>query len=126
MVVCSDGSTEQVKVEHYGITGLKRTDVNKPRQNRLPDGAEDITIGETICDLEYPEPLPFIDLMSPRFYAICGEQQSFRREGRSVCNLRHLQQAFQGKGNKFSLKVEQTDSPITSKFRAEENFIWPF
>jgi GTP-binding protein len=121
VVVCrKDGSTEQVKVGTLQIfTGLKRTDVEQAQAGEIVclTGAEDITIGETICDLEYPEPLPFIDLDEPTISMqfVVNNSPFAGKEGVYVTS-RHLRsRLFKEKETNLSLKVEQTDSPDNFK-----------
>ena len=113
VVVCrKDGSTEQVKVGTLQIfTGLKRTDVEQAQAGEIVclTGAEDITIGETICDLEYPEPLPFIDLDEPTISMqfVVNNSPFAGKEGVYVTS-RHLRsRLFKEKETNLSLKVNK-------------------
>lgn len=121
VVVCrKDGSTEPVKVGTLQVfIGLKRTDVDQAEAGEIVclTGAEDITIGETICDPEHPEPLPFIDLDEPTISMqfLVNNSPFAGREGTFVTS-RHLRaRLFKEKETNLSLRVEETDSPDSFK-----------
>ncbi len=121
VVVCrKDGAVEPVKVGVLQIfMGLKRTDVDQAQAGEIVclTGAEDITIGETICDPEHPEPLPFIDLDEPTISMqfLVNNSPFAGREGTYVTS-RHLRaRLFKEKETNLSLRVEETDSPDSFK-----------
>ncbi len=120
-VVCrKDGSIEPIKVGVVQIfTGLKRVDVEQASAGEIVclTGAEDITIGETICDAENPEPLSFVNLDEPTISMqfIVNNSPFAGREG-SFVTSRHLRsRLFKEKETNLSLKVEETDSPDNFK-----------
>lgn len=121
VVVCrKDGTIEPTKVGVLQIfSGLKRTDVEKAQAGEIVclTGVEDVTIGETICEVDHPEPLPFIDLDEPTISMqfVVNNSPFAGREGTYVTS-RHLRnRLFKEKETNLSLKVEETDSPDSYK-----------
>jgi GTP-binding protein len=121
LVVCrKDGTYEPIKVGSLQIfMGLKRTDVEQAQAGEIVclTGAEEITIGETVCDPEHPEPLPFIDLDEPTISMqfVVNNSPFAGREGTYVTS-RHLRaRLFKEKETNLSLRVEETDSPDSFK-----------
>lgn len=121
LVVCrKDGTCEPIKAGSLQIfMGLKRTDVEQAQAGEIVclTGAEDITIGETVCDPEHPEPLPFIDLDEPTISMqfVVNNSPFAGREGTYVTS-RHLRaRLFKEKETNLSLRVEETDSPDSFK-----------
>ena len=121
LVVCrKEGTYEPIKVGSLQIfMGLKRTDVEQAQAGEIVclTGAEDITIGETVCDPEHPEPLPFIDLDEPTISMqfVVNNSPFAGREGTYVTS-RHLRaRLLKEKETNLSLRVEETDSPDSFK-----------
>jgi GTP-binding protein len=75
-------------------------------------GIEDFDIGDTICDVENPEPLPTIDVDEPTMSMLFTINNSpfFGKEGKFVTS-RHLKDRLDKELEKnLALKVEPTDS----------------
>ncbi len=121
VVVCrKDGTIEPVKVGSLQVfNGLKRVDVECARTGEIVclTGAEDITIGETICDAENPEPLPFVDLDEPTISMqfVVNNSPFAGKEGTYVTSRQLRQRLWKEKETNLSLKVEETDSPDNFK-----------
>ena len=51
----------------YQFEGLKRVDAEKAELGDIVavSGITDLNIGETACDIEHPEPLPFVKIDDP-------------------------------------------------------------
>jgi GTP-binding protein len=120
-VVCrKDGTNEQIKIGPVHIfSGLKRMEVEEAGAGEIVciTGSEDITIGETICDIDNPEPLPFIDLDEPTISMqfVVNNSPFAGREGTYVTS-RHLRnRLFKEIETNLSLRVEETDSPDSFK-----------
>lgn len=120
-VVCrKDGTIEQIKIGNVHIfNGLKRMEVEKVSAGEIVciTGSQDITIGETICDVDNPEPLPFVDLDEPTIsmYFVVNNSPFAGREGIYVTS-RHLRnRLFKEIETNLSLRVEETDSPDSFK-----------
>ncbi len=69
LVVCSDGEQPRKAkaVSLYEFEGLGRTAVTESSAGSIValSGIPDITIGDTICDPAFPEPLPFVKISEP-------------------------------------------------------------
>ena len=67
--VCKkDGTVYRSKISRMCVfEGLKRTECEDAGAGDIVavSGISDINIGETICDAEVPEPLPFVDIDEP-------------------------------------------------------------
>lgn len=120
-VACrKDGSLQNVKISRlYTFEGLKRVEATSASLGDIVSvsGVGDITIGDTICDADNPEPLPFIDIDEPTIsMTFCVNNSPFAgREGTYVTS-RHLRdRLFKELETNVSLRVEETDSPDSFK-----------
>lgn len=116
-VLCKkDGSLQNIKISKlYSFTGLKRTESPSCSVGDIIAiaGVSNITIGETVCDISSPEPLPFIDIDEPTMSMTFSVNNSpfAGREGTYVTS-RHLRdRLFKELETNVSLRVEETDSP---------------
>ena len=111
---------EPVKIGSIQVfNGLNRLDVEKAQAGEIIciTGCEDITIGDTICDAEHPEPLPFVDIDEPTISMqfLVNNSPFAGTEGTYVTS-RHLRhRLFKEKETNVSLRVEETDSPDSFK-----------
>ncbi len=120
-VICrKDGSLQNIKVSKmYKFEGLKRTDTDEAMLGDIiaVSGVGDITIGETVCDVDNPDPLPFIDIDEPTISMTFSVNNSpfAGREGTYVTS-RHLRdRLFKELETNLSLRVEETESPDSFK-----------
>ncbi len=120
-VTCKkDGSLLNMKVSRlYLFEGLKRVEADEAMIGDIVavSGVGDATIGETICDVEYPEPLPFVEIDEPTITMTFSVNNSpfAGREGTYVTS-RHLRdRLFKELETNVSLRVEETDSPDSFK-----------
>ena len=120
-VICKkDGSTSQVRLtKMYMYEGLKRVEAQTASIGDivLVSGVGDVKIGETICDVECPEPLPFVDIDEPTISMHFSVNNSpfAGKEGEFVTS-RHLRdRLFKEMITNVSLRVEETDSTETFK-----------
>ncbi len=116
-VICKkDGTTVQSKVTRlYEFDGLKRVDTQEASLGDIVavSGLGEINIGETICDVEAPEPLPFVDIDEPTINMTFSVNNSpmAGREGTYVTS-RHLRdRLFKELETNVSLRVEETEAP---------------
>lgn len=103
----------------YVFEGLKRIECEEAGVGEIVavSGIDDINIGETICDAEVPEPLPFVDIDEPTVSMTFSVNDSpfAGREGTYVTS-RHLRdRLFRELETNVSLRVEETDSPDSFK-----------
>ncbi|MCX8130073.1 MAG: translational GTPase TypA [Clostridia bacterium] len=120
-VICrKDGSLQNIRISKlYTIEGLKRIDAAEAALGDIVSvsGVGDITIGETICDTDTPEPLPFIDIDEPTISMnfIVNNSPFAGREGTFVTS-RHLRdRLYKELETNVSLRVEETDSADSFK-----------
>ncbi|MGI6173613.1 MAG: translational GTPase TypA [Christensenellales bacterium] len=99
--------------------GLKRVPCEEAKVGEIiaVSGFEDIGIGDTLCEVGHPEPLPFIKISEPTVsMTFCVNDSPFAgREGQFVTS-RHLRaRLFKEMQTDVSLRVEDTQS--TDAFR---------
>lgn len=116
-VICKkDGTTVQSKVTRlYEFDGLKRVETQEASLGDIVavSGLGEINIGETICDVDAPEPLPFVDIDEPTINMTFSVNNSpmAGREGTYVTS-RHLRdRLFKELETNVSLRVDETDTP---------------
>ncbi|MDE3153823.1 MAG: translational GTPase TypA [Acidobacteriota bacterium] len=117
VAVCKlDGRVQATKVTKlFAFEGLKRVEIAEAAAGDIIclAGIEDITIGESVTDVEHPQPIPPIAVDEPTVSMIFGVNTSpmAGREGTYVTsrNLRD-RLARELLGN-VSIRVEDTDSP---------------
>ena len=115
-----DGSLEKVKITKlFSFRGLKRTDLQETDLGDIVAvaGVADITIGETITNVDKPAPLPPITIDEPTIamqFTINTSPFS-GREGQFVTS-RHLRERLEKELlTNVSIRVEDTGSPDTFK-----------
>ncbi len=120
-VLCrTDGSTQNIKISKlYTFSGLKRVETPASSVGDIIAiaGIGNITIGETVCDVNNPDPLPFIDIDEPTISMTFSVNNSpfAGREG-SYVTSRHLRdRLFKELETNVSLRVEETESPDSFK-----------
>ncbi len=120
-VLChEDGSTSNVRItDIYMFEGLKRveTDCATAGEIVLICGATDINIGETLCDSEHPDPLPFVKIDEPTLSMnfIVNDSPFAGREGKFVTSRNLRDRLFKEIETNVSLRVEETEYSDTFK-----------
>ena len=111
-----DGSVERATVSRLYVTeGLERVEADEagPGEIAAIAGIEEITIGETLADLERPEALPLITVDEPSLSMLIGTNTSplAGREGTQL-TARVLKSRLDAElvGN-VSLRVQDSDRP---------------
>lgn len=123
MVVLSkqDGSIqENVKVAKlYQFDGLKRVEVEEGFAGDIVavSGIQDLNIGETICDPEHIEPLPFVKIDEPTLSMnfIVNDSPFAGTEGKFVTSRNLRARLFKEVETNVAMRVEETDSTDTFK-----------
>ncbi len=111
----ADGSIKKVKVKELHVfEGLGKNKVQEVHAGDIcaVTGIEDFEIGDTLADLENPEPLPRISIDEPTMNMLFTINNSpfFGKEGKFVTS-RHLRDRLIKETEKnLALKVETTDS----------------
>ena len=101
------------------IQGLNRVPVQEATVGDIVwiSGIENITIGDTICATDAPEPLPFVKISEPTVEMTFSVNDSpfAGREGKFVTSRQLRERLFRELLKDVSLRVEETDS--TDSFR---------
>jgi len=114
-MLCKRDKNMKVRIkELYLFKGLNREKVEAVRSGDICAvvGLEDFEIGDTIADLENPEPLPRINVDEPTMSMLFTINNSpfFGKEGKYVTS-RHLRdRLFKETEKNLALRVETTDS----------------
>ncbi|NTV91605.1 MAG: translational GTPase TypA, partial [Clostridiales bacterium] len=115
-VICTkDGTNRNIKLSRvYKFDGLKKVETETAMLGDIivVAGVGEINIGETICDVECPEPLPFVNIDEPTINMTFSVNNSplAGREGTYVTS-RHLRdRLFKEVETNVSMRVEETDS----------------
>ena len=121
VVLCKqDGEQENVKISRlYQFEGLKRVEVESAMMGDIVcvSGIADIEIGETACDPECIEPLPFVKIDEPTISMnfIVNDSPFAGREGKYVTSRNLRDRLFKEVETNVSMRVEETDSTDTFK-----------
>ena len=121
VVLCKqDGEQENVKISRlYQFEGLKRVEVESAEMGDIVcvSGIADIEIGETACDPECVEPLPFVKIDEPTISMnfIVNDSPFAGREGKFVTSRNLRDRLFKEVETNVSMRVEETDSTDTFK-----------
>ncbi|MDR0532248.1 MAG: translational GTPase TypA [Oscillospiraceae bacterium] len=103
----------------YQFEGLRRVEVEQAALGDIVcvSGIEGITIGDTLCDPECPEPLPFIVIDEPTIAMnfIVNDSPFAGREGKFVTSRNLRDRLFKEVQTNVSMRVEETDSADTFK-----------
>ena len=116
-LLCSYGDGhKRVKITNlYLFDGLKRVPVEHADMGDIVavSGVEGINIGDTICDTEHPEPLPFVEISKPTISMTFSVNTSpfAGQDGTYVTSRNLRERLFKETYSDVSLKVEETDSP---------------
>ncbi len=121
VVLCKQGGEqENVKISRlYQFEGLKRVEVESAAMGDIVcvSGIADIEIGETACDPECVEPLPFVKIDEPTISMnfIVNDSPFAGREGKFVTSRNLRDRLFKEIETNVSMRVEETDSTDTFK-----------
>ena len=117
MVVCArlDGSQKQFRIQKmYGFLGIKKIEIEEASAGDIVAiaGLPDISVGETICDIGYVEPLPILKIDEPTLQMTFGVNTSpfCGKDGKLLTARKIEERLFKETEKDVSLKVEQNDS----------------
>ena len=117
VIICrKDNQFSTAKVSRlYQFEGLKRVECTEGKMGDIVaiNGINEINIGETLCDIDCVEPLPFVNIDEPTISMLFMVNNSpfAGREGKYVTS-RHLRaRLFREVETNVSMRVEETDSP---------------
>jgi GTP-binding protein len=117
VAVCKlDGRVQPTKVTKlFAFEGLRRIDITEAAAGDIVclAGIEDITIGETIADVEHQVPMPIIAVDEPTVSMIFGVNTSpmSGRAGQFVTSRQIKDRLDRELLGNVSIRVEPTDSP---------------
>ena len=107
---------KKVKISKlYEFDGLKKVEVDKADIGAIVavSGIADIHIGDTLCDLENPEPIPFQKISEPTISMnfMVNDSPLAGQEGKYITSRHIRDRLFRELNTDVSLRVEETDSP---------------
>ena len=120
-VLCrQDGTQENVKFSKiYQFEGLKRVDCDDAEFGDIVcvAGIADLNIGETACDPNCIEPLPFVKIDEPTISMnfMVNDSPFAGKEGKYVTSRNLRDRLFKEVETNVSMRVEETDSMDTFK-----------
>ena len=120
-VLCkADGTQQNVKISRlYQFEGLRRVECEEAEAGDIicVSGIEDINIGETLCDPECIEPLPFIKIDEPTIAMnfIVNDSPFAGKEGKFVTSRNIRDRLFKEVETNVSMRVEETETTDTFK-----------
>ena len=99
----------------YTHMGLKKVEVEEAKAGDIIEiaGIPDIHIGDTICDLNNPEKIPFVDIDEPTVSMTFSVNNGpfAGREGQFITSRHIRDRLFKELDRNVSLRVKETDSP---------------
>lgn len=116
VVLCKqEGTRENVKISRlYQFDGLKRVEVQSAAAGDIicVSGITDLNIGETICDPDNVEPLPFVKIDEPTLSMnfMVNDSPFAGQEGKFVTSRNLRDRLFKEVETNVSMRVEETDS----------------
>ena len=114
IAICKKDKTDNARVTKlYTYEGLKRIEVEEAGAGDIValSGVTDINIGDTICDYDNPEKIPFVDIDEPTVSMTFSVNNGplAGREGQFITS-RHLRdRLFKELEKNVSLRVKETD-----------------
>ena len=104
-------------VSMYTIDSLGHTPVNEISAGDIVcvSGIENVTIGDTLCDVENPKPLPFVKISEPtvEMYFSVNNSPFAGREGKFVTSRQLRERLHRELLKDVSLRVHETDNTDT-------------
>lgn len=109
------GEVEKVKINKlYEFEGLNRVEVKEATVGSLVaiTGVTNIHIGDTICPVDVPEPLPFVKISEPTLAMTFSVNNSpfAGREGKFITSRQIRSRLYKELQTDVGLRVEDTDS----------------
>ena len=115
-----DGSHQNVKiVKLYQFDGLKRVEVESAKMGDLiaVSGISELNIGETACDTEHLDPLPFVKIDEPTISMnfMVNDSPFAGKEGKFVTSRNIRARLFKEVETNVSMRVEETENTDSFK-----------
>jgi GTP-binding protein len=113
-VVKREGHIERARITKlFGFEGLRRVELNEAKAGDIVAiaGISEITVGETVCELEKPEGLPLLTIDEPTLQMtfLVNNSPLAGREGTHVTSRKLRERLFAELESDVSLRVEETD-----------------
>ena len=121
VILChNDGTCKNARITKlYQFEGLKRVEAETAGLGDIVavSGITDLNIGETACDLEHPEPLPFVKIDEPTvsMFFMVNDSPFAGKEGKYVTSRNIRERLFKEVETNVAMRVEETDSTDTFK-----------
>ena len=115
IAICKADKNSQGKVAKlFTYQGLKRVEVEEATAGDIValSGVADINIGDTICDLNNPEKIPFVDIDEPTVSMTFSVNNGpfAGKEGEFITSRHIRDRLFKELERNVSLRVKETDS----------------
>ena len=116
MICKNDDKQENARITKlYTYDGLKRVEVEEAQAGDIVAlaGIANINIGDTICDYDHPEKIPFVDIDEPTVSMTFSVNNGpfAGREGEFVTSRHIRDRLFKELDRNVSLRVKETESP---------------
>ena len=99
----------------YTHVGLNKVEVEEGKAGDIIElaGLADINIGDTICDFEHPEKIPFVDIDEPTVSMTFSVNNGpfAGKEGQFITSRHIRDRLFKELERNVSLRVKETDTP---------------
>ena len=114
VAVCKKDKTDNGKIAKlFTYMGLKKTEVEEVKAGDIValSGIADINIGDTICDINNPEKIPFVDIDEPTVSMTFSVNDGpfAGKEGTFVTSRHIRDRLFKELDRNVSLRVKETD-----------------
>ena len=114
-ICCKEDKITQGKIAKvYTHVGLNKVEVEEGKAGDIIElaGLPDINIGDTICDLNNPEKIPFVDIDEPTVSMTFSVNNGpfAGREGKFITSRHIRDRLFKELERNVSLRVKETDS----------------
>jgi GTP-binding protein len=113
-VVKRDGSVQRARITKlFGFQGLKRVEIDRAEAGDIVAlaGLAEITVGESVCDVDHVEPLPLLAIDEPTLQMtfLVNDSPFAGREGTHVTSRKLRDRLFAEMESDVSLRVEETE-----------------
>lgn len=115
-VTTRDGSVKKVRIQKlFGFSGLQRVEQKMAKAGDIVAiaGIDDINVGETVCHIDHPDPLPLLKIDEPTLQMtfLVNNSPFAGREGKHVTSRKLRDRLMAELETDVSLRVDETDSP---------------
>jgi len=116
LVVRNNGSSESFRISKlYGFAGLNRVEIEEAQSGEIVAvaGLGKISVGDTICAIDAPDPLPYLKIDEPTLQMsfLVNDSPFAGLEGDPVTSRKLGLRLVKETETDVSMRVEETDSP---------------